>query len=211
MGIFGRILDGSSEKQVIERSRGIVEQAIAANEILKRVINGYNGLEEIKEIEHTADRHVFEISNAVTSGSISPNLIDDMIRFVDIEDNIVDTLFNIARALHRYKCKDRKSREYVRTSLTRLSNLSGIAFDLLYEMHSASDIDSAMKLRGKIEALEQHGDDIKDAMVDYAYSSKLDFKSFYHIQNVAYLADDVLDGCEDSADMIVSILRSMLT
>ncbi|MCL4365206.1 DUF47 family protein [Candidatus Marsarchaeota archaeon] len=211
MGILDRILDGRSENQIMESGKRIIRHASAANKMLVKIIRGSDDLDGIRDIEQLADKEVFEAASAVTSGAIAPNLIDDMIRFLDMEDDIIDTMFNLARALVRSRGKDRTTDRYVNARLLELTELTNSALTLLYEMHKIERLSDARKYRIKIEGVEQRGDSIKDAMLDYAYSKKMDFKSFYYMQNVAYLADNILDRCEDTADMIVSIERSILT
>ncbi len=211
MKILDRILGGDSEQTVFERGKKIIDHATAANKVLVKMLNGYRGVEEIKKLEEQSDREVFEITNSITSGAIAPNLIDDMIRFIDMEDDIVDTIFNLARAIARYRITNKKVDRYIRGRLLALATLTNSALIVLHEMHKTERIEDARKLRIKIEDIEHRGDDIKDGMLDYAYAAKLDFKSFYYMQNVAFLADDIIDGCEDASDMIVSIMRSILT
>ncbi len=212
MSVLDRVLDGSSEKHIMDRGKNIIDKAVEENKLLVKIINGSRDLEAVKEIERLSDKEVFEISNSITSGAIAPNLIDDMLRFINKEDDIVDTIFNVSRALLRYKCTNETVDAYVKKNMLALTELTNSALILLYEMHKVETIDQARVLRAKIEVIEQQGDDIKDAMLDYAYKSKdMDFRSFYYVQSLAYLSDDVLDGCEDSSDMIVSIMRAILT
>jgi uncharacterized protein Yka (UPF0111/DUF47 family) len=209
--LLNRILDGSSEKSIFEKGKRMVDHAVAANNVLIKIIKKSDDLQELRNIEKLADKEVFELSNAVTSGAVAPNLIDDMIRFVNMEDDIVDTMFNLGRAIIRYRGRNKKVDKYIENKMLKLTALMNSALLLLYEMHNIQKLSDASRFRFKIEAVEQEGDVIKDSMLDYAYSTDLDFKAFYHIQNVAYLADDILDNCEDAADMITSIMRSVLT
>ena len=209
--MLNRILDGSSEKSTFEKGKRMVDHAVAANNVLIKIIKKSDDLQELRNIEKLADKEVFELSNAVTSGAVAPNLIDDMIRFVNMEDDIVDTMFNLGRAIIRYRGRNKKVDKYIENKMLKLTALMNSALLLLYEMHNIQKLSDASRFRFKIEAVEQEGDVIKDSMLDYAYSTDLDFKAFYHIQNVAYLADDILDNCEDAADMITSIMRSVLT
>ncbi len=211
MNLLNRILDGSSEKSIFEKGKRMVDHAVAANNVLIKIIKKSDDLQELRNIEKLADKEVFELSNAVTSGAVAPNLIDDMIRFVNMEDDIVDTMFNLGRAIIRYRGRNKKVDKYIENKMLKLTALMNSALLLLYEMHNIQKLSDASRFRFKIEAVEQEGDVIKDSMLDYAYSTDLDFKAFYHIQNVAYLADDILDNCEDAADMITSIMRSVLT
>ena len=210
MGILDRILDGSTEKHIMDMGKEVIDQAVAANKILTKIINGSQDIDELREIERVADKKVFEITYSITAGAIAPNLIDDMIRFVDMEDDIVDTIYNLARAIIRYR-RGRENNPYIKKNLLELSQLINSALVLLYEMHKSDSIITARTLRHKIYELENRGDEIKHAMLDHAFEADVDFRLFYHMQNVAYLADDVLDGCQDASDMIVSILRSIIT
>ncbi len=206
------VLGGSNEKHIIEGGLALISLASEANRMLIDVIKGSNNITAIKEVERKADVEVFEASNAITSGAVAPNLIDDLMRFMDLEEGIVDTIFNLSRAIARYRPQNRSVRRYLTSMLLELSSLIEEELSLLYKMHQVTTIAEAAEIRKKIEHLEQKGDLIKDAMIDYAYKSKsTDFKSFYYVQNVAYLADDIMDGCEDTSDMILSIMRSILT
>ncbi len=212
MNILDRIFNGSSEKRVLDRCKKIVDHAVVANKMLLGIINGSKSLDKIRAVEHGSDKEVFDISNSITSGAIAPNLIDDMIRLADNEDSIVDNIFNLSRMIARYRGRNSKEDRYTKENLLRMQKLINAALVLLYEMHKAQTVEQAKKVRLKIEAVEQEGDEIKDAMLDYAYKTRdIDFKSFYYIQEVAHRADDVLDGCEDTSDMILSIMRSIVT
>ncbi|MDE1833946.1 MAG: DUF47 family protein [Candidatus Micrarchaeota archaeon] len=210
--ILDRILDGSPERHVIERGKRIIDHAVAENNMLPEILSGSGDIEKFRKIENLADKEVFDISSSITSGAIAPNIMEDMLRFINLEDDIVDTIFNLSRAILRYKGRNKKIDKYVKDNVMKLTVLINKALILLYEMHKAETLDRVNKLRAKIQEVEQDGDEIKDAMLDYAYKSKgMDFRAFYYVQDIAYLSDDVLDGCEDASDMIVSMMRSILT
>jgi uncharacterized protein Yka (UPF0111/DUF47 family) len=44
----------------------------------------------------------------------------------------------------------------------------------------------------------------------YTKASRLHFLQFYHYSELLHKSDDVLDGCEDLSDLIVSIVTSIL-
>ena len=211
MKILDRILYGSSEYDIFGRSKKIIDQAVAANKILVEIINGSKDLETIHEIEHIADSEVFDIANSVTSGGIAPNLIDDAIQFVNKEDDIVDIIFNLSRAIVRYRRTKKDIDGYTKIKLLAITDLINSALILLYEMHKAKTLKEARRIRARIKAIEHNGDIMKDALLDYAYEHRMDFRSFYYVQSVAYFSDDILDACEDTSDMIVSIMSSVIT
>ena len=82
------------------------------------------------------------------------------------------------------------------TALDRLNMLSTI---------------SSSVFRTEIEKYERKVDDVKDAMLNYAYAAKLNYKQFAHTTDIAYLGDNILDSCEDSADRLLGIMLSIAT
>ena len=78
-------------------------------------------------------------------------------------------------------------------------------------MYAQGNVGTLRTLREAIENLEETVDGIKDGLLDFAYTESADFRSFYHIIQVARLADNILDGCEDSADALLTIISSIIT
>jgi uncharacterized protein Yka (UPF0111/DUF47 family) len=211
MGFLDSVFRNGFEKSIMGESSRIIVHAINANMELRKVINGSGSIKRIKEIEEESDKAVFRISNSITSGGMPPNIIPDLLRFMDFEDNIVDSIFNMARAYARYTIKDKKINDYLQKQLIAMNGLSESALDILLKMHKATTIETAHRLRYEIEKYEQRGDEIKDAMLAYAYNSKMDYKAFNHILDMAYLSDDVQDNCEDVADRLVTIFVSIIS
>lgn len=79
-------------------------------------------------------------------------------------------------------------------------------------MLSTSEVSSILQLRKEIESLEEEGDDIKDAAFDKLYylAKELHFLQFFHYSEMLHKCDDLLDNNEDLADIIVSIITSIL-
>jgi uncharacterized protein Yka (UPF0111/DUF47 family) len=211
MGWLSDIFDAGEHKLFV-RSRTVVRHAQTANSLLKSVISGRKvDISDLKKIEEASDAEVFELVSSITSGGVAPNLMDDLLQFVKLEDDIVDNLFNLGRALNRFRPGSASVNRYIREQLSEANKQADKALRLLYEMHTASDIVTVRRLRREIEQIEQASDDVKDGMIEYAYKSKLDYKSFYHIIEIAHLSDDILDACEDAADAYTSIMLSILT
>ena len=210
MGWLGNLFDAGEHKLFV-RSRTIVHHAQTANSLLKSIINGkVVELDDLKKIEEASDAEVFQLVNSITSGGVAPNLMDDTLRFVNLEDDIVDNIYNLGRQWSRYKTNPVLAK-YIRERLNEANNLTDKALKLLYEMHSANSIETVRRLRREISRIEGEGDEIKDDMIDYAYKSKLDYKSFYHLVEVAHKSDDILDSCQDASDAYTSIMLSILT
>jgi uncharacterized protein Yka (UPF0111/DUF47 family) len=210
MGLLKGIFD-TGEHRIFERARSLIKHSERANALLVRIINGSTNINEMKRITQASDDEVFNISNSITSGSIAPNLIDDMLEFVKSEDRIVDNIYILSKAIARYRIPDEKADRFVRGKLMLAEKLTADALSVLSKIHSADRLDRIRDLRKEVERIEQEGDEIRDLIITYAYKSNAGYKTFYHMTSLAYLMDDVLDSCEDAADNYMSIMLSILT
>ncbi|MDE1762096.1 MAG: DUF47 family protein [Candidatus Micrarchaeota archaeon] len=202
----------SHEEDVIKFDVDLIGIAIKANkELYKMVSSGSDDLGDIHRLEQQADEKVQEIRNMISSGAIAPNILDDMFMLVDFEDNIIDSIYNLAREYSRYKLPSLKMRTMVQIKMLKSIEMVGEALDSLYKMESSEDLSRMRNLRAKIEKLEEREDNIKDSLLDYVYDNKVDFKSFYHIVELAHKADNIMDAAEDTADMFLSIMVSIMT
>ncbi len=204
-------LDGIGEKELFGSTRKIISHAQRAVELLDAVIRGSKDFTKMHELKKRSYEEVVRLSNSITSGTISPNLISDMLELLKLEYKIVDIIFVLGRSATRYRIGDAKSRRYLESRLLENNRLVSEALATIYGMHTEESLDRIRNLRKEVKEIEEQGDDIKEDMLNYAYSAKLDFKSFYHIQNLAYLSDDILDSCEDAADMIMNIMFSVVS
>jgi len=210
MGILERILEGSEERIILKFNK-IVDIGLDASKALEKVIEKSDKIDRIRSLEKNSDNVAFEIANEITSGGIAPNLIDTLLELVDKEDNIIDSMYNLAREFHRYKIRNKRLDKYIRGKLIEMNELASEALKIMKKMQKSEKLEEIRHYRREIESLEEKGDDIKDGLFDLAYSNILDFKSFYHIIELAHQADDVLDNCEDSSDIFFTIMSSIVT
>ncbi|MGC8710447.1 MAG: DUF47 domain-containing protein [Candidatus Micrarchaeia archaeon] len=210
MGIIDRILQGG-EEGIIKKFNTIIGVALDTNEMLDKLIEGKSSLDSLRVLEKRSDDVAFEITNMVTSGGVAPNLIDDMLALVDKEDSIVDSMYNLAREIGRYKIKNKKARLLMTSSLKEMTALARQALIMLRKMQASDDLAEIKRLRKEIEGYEEKGDEIKDNLFDFAYNAKIGFRSFYHLFEVAHQADDMLDNCEDSSDIYLTIMSSIIS
>ncbi|MCL4383626.1 MAG: DUF47 family protein [Candidatus Marsarchaeota archaeon] len=201
----------SEEKTIVEKFIEIVEIGIKTNEKIPRLFDSNASIDEIRKLERQSDRKAFEIYNIIISGAIAPNLIDILLEFVNIEDNIIDTLYNLAREILRYKVKNIEIQKYIKDSVLQGTVLIGKTLLLLHEMEKLDDLYAIKKIRAKIQKNEQLGDKLKDSIFDFAYEQKVDFKTFYHLLEIGHKLDDVLDSCEDSSDAFMTFMSSLVT
>ncbi len=210
MGLMERILEGGEEKLIL-KFNNIVEIGLDAIGALERLIGKGGNIDRIRALEKESDEVAFEITENITSGAIAPNLIDNMLELVDKEDNIIDCTYNLAREFLRYKIKDRKLDKKIRAKLVEMLGLANNALLVMKKMHKSSRIDEVSRYRKEIERLEEEGDEIKDRLFDDVYKEKMDFKTFYHIIELVHQADDILDNCEDSSDIFMTVMSSIIS
>ncbi len=167
-------------------------------------------------LEKKSDDIAFKISEDITSGAISPNIIDNLLECVQVADDIVDIYYYISRELDRMaRAYSAGFKEHHTDWDSVYENMLALAEKSLLKLKqalSSSDISEILELRKEIEDIEEQGDDIKDQGFDRLYSvtPQLHFLEFYHYQELLHKCDDILDSCEDFSDLIVSVVTSIL-
>jgi uncharacterized protein Yka (UPF0111/DUF47 family) len=212
------------ERNIFAELSQIISIAAQANTILKLMFNnmGNNQLlnenmHAIQALEKKSDVIAFGLSEDITAGAVSPNLIDNLIESTHLADNVVDIIFYLSRELDRMaKAKTlasigRKETEWTEIYIQML-NLADQTIAKLKEMLSTAKVSNILQLHKEIEAIEEKGDDIKDAGFDTLYymASGLHFLQFYNYSEMLHKSDDILDTCEDFSDVIVTIVTSIL-
>ena len=94
------------EKNIFSELSQIVDIAIEANKIVSGMFKmNYKqkelteALHAVQSLEKKSDEIAFKISEDVTGGAISPNVIDSLLESVQTADDIVDTYYYISREL----------------------------------------------------------------------------------------------------------------
>jgi uncharacterized protein len=171
----------------------------------------------IRALENKSDQIAFTLSQDITAGAVSPNIIDNLIQCVHLADDIVDTYLYLSRELSRMaKANIDENAVHMEAEWSEIySHLLVLAegtLSKLQQILSTGNVPSIIGLRKEIECLEQQGDDIKDAAFDklYRMAGNIHFLQFYHYKEMLHKCDDILDDCEDLADIIVSIVTSIL-
>jgi len=208
--ILRSILEGG-ERSVVAKFNAIIEIGLKASNELDTLIKNGGGIESIKELEKRSDIVAFNITNMITSGGIAPNLIDNMLELAEKEDNIIDSMYNLARELLRYNVKGKRLSHAIKEGLERINKLAYKALLIMEKMHNSDSLEEIKRFRSSIEKLEEEGDEIKDSFFDLAYRKGSDFKTFYHIIELFHKADDMLDNCEDSSDIYLTIMSSIIS
>ncbi len=102
---------------------------------------------EIKLLEKESDEIAFRISESITSGAISPNVIDDLLECVKVADNIVDLYYYLSREIVRM------AKVYLAGFETKHSD-----WDTVYENILALAEKSLLKLKSSALRIKCNGD-----------------------------------------------------
>ncbi len=211
------------EKNIFIELTQIIAIATEANTLVSSMFNINYEEKNLTEATHTmqslekkSDDIAFTISENITSGAISPNIIDDLLKSVQVADDIVDLYYYLIRE------KERMSKIYSAGLESKRPGWDSVYVDTLAiagktllklkQALSSSNVTEILELRKEIEALEEQGDDLKDAGFDRLYylTPNLHYLQFYHYTELLHKCDDVLDSCQDLSDLIVSVVTSII-
>jgi hypothetical protein len=212
------------EKNVFHELSEILDLAGEANAIMTQMLlERYKGkplteaTQAIRLLEKKSDDTAFKVSEDITSGAVSPNVLDDLLNSVQLADTLLDTYYNLSRELNRMAKAEFAGEEVnYKTDWTpifeKMLSLGGKAITEVKRLFATSSLTEMIEVRKQIEALEEQGDDVKDAGFDklYANAPGMHYLQFFHYSELLHKLDDILDACEDLSDTIVSIVNSIL-
>jgi uncharacterized protein len=213
------------ERNIFAELSEIVTLATQTNVIIRSMFKmGYaepslltEKMHAMRVLEKKSDEVAFKLGEDITSGAVSPNVIDNLIECEHVADNIVDLYYYLSRELCRMSKANpldftvHQEAEWI-SIYDSMFALAEKSLSTLKQSLSTSNVSEILKLHKEIEDIEEKGDDIKDAGFDklYQLAPKLHFLQFYHYSELLHKCDDILDSCEDLSDLIVSVVTSIL-
>jgi uncharacterized protein Yka (UPF0111/DUF47 family) len=212
------------EENIFGEIAQIIEVAEETNKILHEMLGNCqnekaldSGMQTVRVLEKKSDDIAFKVNEDITTGAVSPNILDHLLECVHVADDIVDNYYYQSRQLCRM-CKAKfpysdapQEAEWIALFKSML-DLAGQALIKVKTTLAMSDLSEILKLRKEIEALEQEGDEIKDKGFDWLYheAPRMHYLQFFHYSELLHKFDDILDGCEDLSDLILSVITSIL-
>jgi len=211
------------EKNIFIELTQIIDIGTEANIIVSSTFsldfkekNVTEAMHNMQTLEKKSDEIAFKISEDITSGAISPNIIDALLKSVQVADDIVDLYYYLSRERDRmekvYSVGFEMKRPGWDSVYVNILALAEKALSKLKQALSSSSVTEILELRKEIETLEEQGDELKDEGFDRLYhiTPNLHYLQFYHYTELLHKCDDVLDSCEDLSDLIVSVVSSIL-
>jgi predicted phosphate transport protein (TIGR00153 family) len=223
LGGIKRKLLTVGEHETFSQIEKIVELAEKANSVTAQMLEKFRDSssmqeenQQIKVLEKEGDEASFKIRQDLLEGAVSPNILDNLRETVELADTMLDDYYQISRELMRARNTDPTGSlgEELTEFDSRFSNMlevNGKAMGVLRRLLSASSIDEIIQLRTQIEEFEERGDDVKDGGFDklYGLASRINYLQFIHYSELLHKFDDILDGCEDISDLVLSIVASI--
>jgi uncharacterized protein len=176
-----------------------------------------DGMQAIKVLENKSDQIAFKVGEDITTGAVSPNILENLLECVHVADDIIDTYYYQAREMCRmYKARfpyseDLQDAEWIATFQSMLE-LAEKALVKVHKILLSQNLSDILQLRKEIEELESQGDEIKDKGFDVLYreAPHMHYLQFTHYSELLHKFDDILDGCEDLSDLVLSVITSIL-
>ncbi|MGC8563199.1 MAG: DUF47 family protein [Thermoplasmata archaeon] len=174
--------------------------------------------ERVKMKEKEGDDLSENFSVMITRGAINPSLIDNLLFLVNRMDDIIDRSYYLSREIKRMNLGYLQSNGNHGSVLkapykmfVHMLTSGKDALDALRGMLLESDINKVNEYKKKIEIIEEAVDDMKDSVLDDTYKNadSMNYIVFNHVTSMVHKIDDMVDDCEDAADLILSIYKSL--
>jgi len=172
-------------------------------------------VQQIKLLEKSSDELAFKFKAHITNGAVSPTIIDNMLSCVEVADSLIDDYYVASRELWRMANVefdiDSEGRVELDSALVMMLENASYAISILERLLAATDVPEIMERRQEIERVEEETDDVKDNAFDklYAFAPTMHYLRFNHYLELLHIFDNIVDGCEDLADLLVSVITSI--
>ncbi len=210
------------ERQVLQKMTYYAELIESSSNYIMEMISGENEnletlAENVYEKEKEGDSLTFNLKNIITSGAIGSNLMDNFLELAETFDDILDKSYWISREVVRarnsplFKDEREKFIRNVYSNFIDIINSNVSASKLIKQILEANNLEEIRTKREEIERLEQDVDEMKDGIIDLLYkkSDSISYLAFNHLNSMVHILDDMLDGCEDVSDIVLTIVQSV--
>ena len=158
--------------------------------------------DQVKELEHEADRVVSELISSTNSLFVTPFDRDDLITLAFAIDDVADAAENAAELLGLYG---------VETSMRQSLELSALLVEATEEL--ALLLSELKSLRGssdrilKIKSLEDRGDDVaRAARASLFKDDRIDPVIVIRWKDIYEALEDAVDACDTAANRVGNML-----
>lgn len=165
-------------------------------------INAYRS--QMHEIEHTADEIHHDILNKLSTEFITPIDQEDILRLVQIIDDITDALDEVILDIYMYRI------EAIPERTAELSKIVNRCVSALYE--ATDELKNFKKpelLRTKLVSvndIEGEADEVYNDAIYKLFGSSADVKTLFGSREIYEGLENCCDLCEHAADVIEQVI-----
>lgn len=166
-------------------------------------------------VEKEADGLLLEINRLIERASIAPGLHEPLLRLTEKVDDVIDSARVAAREMSRMQC--RGPLEVPKGVAKNLLILRQLAVEAARGYRCAldnllSDAYNFEECVAVVEALEEKGDDVKEAARDALYGEAGD-RAWWEVvtlERLIFILDKILDSLEDACDELILLRTRVL-
>jgi uncharacterized protein len=157
--------------------------------------------DEIKELEHAADRIVSELLSMTNSMFVTPYDRDDLITLAFAIDDVADAAENAAELLGLYGVEAPTKQSFALCAL-----LVEATEELSQLLHRLKDLRGSSESIVKIKSIEDRGDDVaRAARASLFKDDRIDPVIVIRWKDIYEALEDAIDACETAAHRVGNI------
>lgn len=159
---------------------------------------------EVERLEHIGDSHTHEIFNELAASFITPFDREDIHALATAIDDIVDFIHGSVKRIELYNLQT------ITPEMIKLAELlEKQAAELSSSINELRNLKNTQKIKEcsiRINALENHADDIFDMALGKLFESEKNAIELIKVKEILSALETATDKCDDAADVIDSII-----
>jgi len=177
---------------------------------LKRVVNepDFNNrapiIKELEDLEHRNDETTHKIFLELGSNFITPFDREDIHYLASSLDDIADYIYSSAKKINFYNVNPNESGIQKLADLVELGTVE--IKKAVYGLRDMKQLRQMTEAFIKINSIENQADDVFDMSIEKLFQNENDFKEVIKKREIYQALETATDKCEDSANVIESII-----
>lgn len=183
---------------------------VEASALLSEIISSYNAenmddyRERMHSLEHTADGVHHDILNKLSTEFITPIDQEDILRLVQIVDDITDALDEVVLDLYMYNITLIPEKTHELTK--EVGKCVGLLHEAVSELKSFKKPEKLRELLIKVNDTETEADGVYTEAIRSLFTSNADGKTLLGAKAVYESLENCCDLCEHASEVIEQVI-----
>lgn len=201
---------GKKENNYFDMLSELVDYSCKAANLLQKTLLNFNEdkiedkIQEMHEIEHTADVKKHDMMNKLAKEFITPIERGDIIDIANYIDNVTDDIEEILTRIYMYNITEIK-KEAIDFSSIIIKNCDGLK-KIMAEFHNYKKSTEIQKLIIGINDLEEEGDRLYFSTLRNLYTTSKDPIELMTWTDTLKYFEKSCDACESVANLVESVI-----